>query len=405
MADDAAITAMKQGLTGWHRWRSGIPPGSAINARGADLRNAFLVGCDLRDVDFQGANFRGANLSEAQMEATRCAGADFEEAKFFGTRLVRADLTDANLRGAALTRSDMNSCKLDRARLQGANLQHSLLPSASLIEADLSGVHAGWSDMSYANLTAANLSNTRLDGVNLFGANLSGARLNQTILEGANLWQAKFLGASLEGCFVHNVAAWEVDLTGALQRNLVITPRLWGPALPREPTVTVDNLELAQFIYLLMSNPKIREVLDTITSKVVLILGRFTPDRLSILDALREALRQRNYVPVLFDFDGPNNRDVTETVVALAHMARFVIADITDPRSIPQELQAIVPGLPSVPVLPLIHEAQREYGMFEHFKRYPWVLELFKYKNEADAIAYVTGEGLAAAERAATECR
>jgi predicted transcriptional regulator len=106
--------------------------------------------------------------------------------------------------------------------------------------------------------------------------------------------------------------------------------------------ISVDNLEVAQFIYLLLNNQKIRHVIDTITSKVVLILGRFTPQRKAVLDAIRDELRKRDYLPLLFDFDKPSNRDITETVSTLAHMAKFVIADITDARSIPQELMAIV---------------------------------------------------------------
>src|SRR5215471_12101124 len=131
---------------------------------------------------------------------------------------------------------------------------------------------------------------------------------------------------------------------------------------------------VAQFIYLLLNNEEIRTVIDTITSKVVLILGRFTSDRKAVLDAIREELRRRNYLPVLFDFAKPTSRDLTETVSTLAHMARFILADLTDARSIPQELMRIVPDLPSVPVQPLLLTSDREYAMFEHFTNYPWVL-------------------------------
>jgi len=158
---------------------------------------------------------------------------------------------------------------------------------------------------------------------------------------------------------------------------LVITP-------DNEATITVDNLKVAQFIYLLLNNEEIREVIDTITSKVVLILGRFTPERKAILDALREALRMQNYSPIVFDFEIPGSRDITETVSLLARMARFVIADLTDAKSIPQELSMIIPDLPSVPVQPLLQTAEKAYSMFEHFRRYPWVLKDYYYTSVDD---------------------
>ena len=89
------------------------------------------------------------------------------------------------------------------------------------------------------------------------------------------------------------------------QQDLVITP-------PGEPEVTTDDLEVAQFIYLLLHNEKLQRVIDTITSKVVLILGRFSPERKMILDALRDELRKRNYAPVVFDFEKPRNGTTDE---------------------------------------------------------------------------------------------
>ena len=53
---------------------------------------------------------------------------------------------------------------------------------------------------------------------------------------------------------------------------------------------------------------------------------------------MRDALRQRNLLPVIFDFSVPASRDVTETVKVLAGLARFVIADITDAMEVRVEL-------------------------------------------------------------------
>jgi hypothetical protein len=170
-----------------------------------------------------------------------------------------------------------------------------------------------------------------------------------------------------------------------------------GHHLRDEPEITVDNIEVAQFIYLMLHNQKVRDVIDTITSKVVLILGRFTDERKAVLDGLREELRKRDYLPILFDFNVPATRDITETVSLLARMARFIVADLTDPSSIPKELEAIVPDL-AVPVQPLLEGASRPYAMFKDYWKYDWVLPICWYERLEPLLATLAEKVIAPAE-------
>ena len=240
-------------------------------------------------------------------------------------------------------------------------------------------------------MTGADLERANLTHANLFRANLTRANLKEATLCFARFVEAELSEANISGCAVYGISAWGVRLERTSQADLVVTPS-------KDAVITVDNLDVAQFVYLLLSNQKVRGVIDSITSKVVLILGRFTPQRKAILDAIREQVRRHGYLPVLLDFEKPSSRDLTESVRTLAHMARFVIADITDARSVPQELMAIVPNLPSVPVQPLLLASQQEYGMFDHFRRFPWVLEPVLYDDQKALLTELETKVIAPAE-------
>jgi hypothetical protein len=90
---------------------------------------------------------------------------------------------------------------------------------------------------------------------------------------------------------------------------------------------------------------------------------------------------------LVFDFDKPASKDVTGTVETLARLARFIIADLTDPSSIPHELATIVPHLRSTPIQPLRLLGSGGYSMFDDFKAYPWVLEVHQYESGESLIA------------------
>ena len=327
---------------------------SQANLTGANLSHATLEQARLDGVDLSGADLSKSNLSRAYLTGANLSHANLSLAGIAGACLAGADLAGADLSVAKLSRANLCGARLCGAKLTGAELLQVNLSGANLYGVDLSGALLGHADFSEANLT---------------GANLTGADLERAMFVDTNL-----RGAQLCECRIFATSVWRTNLEGAIQTDLIITEF-------HEPTITVDNLEVGQFIYLLLHNEKIRDVIDTIGKKAVLILGRFTPERKAVLDRLREELRRRDFLPMLFDFEGPTSRNLTETVSTLAHLARFVVADLTDAKSIPQELQKIVPQLPSVPVQPLLHSSDREWGMFGDLLDYPTVLEPHRYDS------------------------
>jgi hypothetical protein len=105
-------------------------------------------------------------------------------------------------------------------------------------------------------------------------------------------------------------------------------------------------------------------------------------------------------VPILFDFEKPKSRDTVETIRTLAGMSKFIIADLTDAKSVVQEMQAIVPDFPSVPVRFIIIKSQEEPGMFDHVRRFRSVVSgAFKYKNPEEVIKSIGDEILKPVER------
>jgi uncharacterized protein YjbI with pentapeptide repeats len=400
MAKKEHIRILKQGPTVWDKWREKNlevqPDLIEANLSGADLSEADLGGASLSGADLSGADLREANLNWADLSGANLSKADLSQAC-----LSRADLRGANLSGASLNRADFSEVVLARADLGEADLRRADLRGADLREANLSKADLSEANLSGADLRGANLSGAALRGAHLTEANLSRADLSGAYLEYANLMNASMVETNFEeavliDCRVYGVSTWGLKLKKAVQSNLIITPH-------GEPAIGVDNLEMAQFIYLLLYNEKIRTVIEPIGKKVVLLLGRFTPERNPVLKAIKEELQRRDYFPIVFDFEPLAGRDLTEIILVLAHLSRFIIADITDPRGIPQELGEIVLNLSSIPVQPLLQEDTPEDGSFGYFKRCPWVLKIHRYLDLDDLLPSLWEKVIEPAEMKAKE--
>jgi uncharacterized protein YjbI with pentapeptide repeats len=402
------LKLLKQGVEAWNRWRKEKPDirpnlfGAnlcradlrAANLSAADLYGADLSGADLREADLSGANLREADLRGADLREAYLRGADLR-----GAHLSGADLSGANLSGAHLIRADLREADLIEADLSGAHLHGADLYGANLIEADLSKAY-----LIEANLIEAGLRGADLSGAHLHGADLSGAHLRGADLSGAHLIRADLRGADLEkatlvetdlekatltGCSIYGISAWDLNLKGAAQSGLIITPR-------DDPIIQVDDLEVAQFIYLLLNYEKLRSVFNAVTERGVLILGRFGDGGLELLQAIAAKLRESNYLPIIFEFDRPESRNLTETISTLAGLSRFVIADLSGP-SVPQELYATVPHF-KIPFVPIIEKGRKKFALFVDISEYPWVLPTVEFEDKAQLLELLPGEIIAPAE-------
>lgn len=350
-----------------------------------DLSQAVLDHADL-----SAASLDGANLESAQLKHARLTKASLSNAVLKDADLSHAVLTEAFLNSSILEYAWLKSADMSKATLEGADLTDAFITDVNLSDADLAKADLTLSHVLRVNLQRANLTDAilhcefqdvDLTEANLTGADLRGTSLTKVRLAGADLTHASLVETTLRrvdlrGARVYGISAWDVRLDQYTKRNqtgLIITPH-------RAAEITVDNLEVAQFVYLLLTNYKIRDVLDTIGKKGVLILGRFTDDRKVVLNALRDRLRAHNFVPMVFDFERATSRDFTETVKILAGLSRFVIADITKPRSVPQELEATVPDY-EIPFVPIQQRGEQPYSMFTDLQKYPWMLPLLEYPD------------------------
>ena len=365
MADQEHLDILKQGVKTWNQWRKQhpdrIPDLARADLRETNLRKIDFHRADLRSADLRKVDLSEANLSQADLTSIKSSTesiSSLEEiagANLCGAKLVRANLGGAFLHGAKLTQAD-----LAEAFLQGTDLGEADLSKANLAEADLCGADLYEAGLGGTKLTRADLSGTDLRRADLSEANLTGADLSD-----ARLAETNFTKAILADCRIYGISAWDVELEGATQDSLIITHE-------DQPTITVDNLEVAQFIYLLLNHKKLREVLNAVTERGVLLLGRFSGGGLEVLQAVAAKLRKEKYLPIIFDFERPQDRNYTETVKTLAGLSRFIIADLSGP-SVPQELYATVPHF-KIPFVPIIEASRKPYSMAVDLLEYPWVV-------------------------------
>lgn len=361
------IETLLKGKDFWNEWRA-KNPNIIPQLIWANLDHMDLSYYNLKDADLNGASLWGTNFSYANLENTNLQGIHADDAIF-----IEANLNDVQA-------SHMQACN--------ANFSNSIMTNwltydgkfydSDLTNANLKNSELGGCEFNNCTLTNSNFENADLTNCNFTKAILDGANLKNTLLIGCLFLDADLSNADLSYANVYGVSTWNIKTNNhTIQKDLIITKE-------KEPLIILDNIKIAQFIYLLLQNEEIKDIIETVTSKAVLILGRFTPERKEKLEHTKNILRNCGFAPTIFDFENPSNRSTLETITTLARLSKFIVADITDPKSIPQELVTIVESMPSVKVIPIIEKGYKPWGMYDHISKYPWVLPVIEYSDKAE---------------------
>ncbi|MCK4608164.1 MAG: pentapeptide repeat-containing protein [Gammaproteobacteria bacterium] len=336
MANKDHINKLKNGANKWNRWRNenlGLSP---------DLRDVNFIGeLSNKNEIYDLPQLDGFNFSNVDLHGASLRNGFYINCCFDGSQIHFADLVDTYFQACTFKNVGMRVTRIGSAKFHNCLFEDA--------------------DLSYCSADKTSF---------------IGSEFVNTKLEYISFISNDFTETKLVNCSVYGISSWDLNLENSSQKDLIITKE-------DHPVITVDNIELAQFLYLIINNTKLRNVIDTITSKVVLILGNFSKKTKLILDKIKNQLREYDFIPVMFDFDKPSSRNLTETVITLASMAKFVIADLSSSKSIPHELATIIHRLQSVNFYPIIVDGENEYTMFEEFKNFSWVKPIKKYNSIA----------------------
>ena len=119
----------------------------------------------------------------------------------------------------------------------------------------------------------------------------------------------------------------------------------------------------------------------------VLIFGFFGTDHVENLEVLREELRRRGYVPLLFPFARPPVRNTADIIRAAAPITHFAVADLTAPREIEQDLAIILEQFlsqSSALLVPIHQGVMLSKLPLDLRRKYNSVLALATYANPSE---------------------
>ena len=281
-------------------------------------------------------------------------------------------------------RNDLDFAGID---LSDVNVYHAFGEGLNLRGAIINNAEFEEGDFSRADFSGATIINSRFNKTIFTDANFDGAIIRNCNLNRVNLTNANFCVKEINQTVVYGISAWDLQTCEDMIQSELVIERSYelysdiiaGGNVP----MMVDNIELAQFIHYLSNHKKMRDTINILNDKGVLLLGKFKEGGLERLYKIRDLLRSQDYLPMIFDFDRPDAMNYTETVVTMSGLSKVIIADLSG-SSVPHELKSVLYNFKKKPVIAF--SDKKAYSMLKDLKwENPYVLD-FVYDGEQDLL-------------------
>jgi len=298
---------------------------------------------DSNEIAFQGINF--SNIIDKTLIKYDFSGVYFNDCTFKDIQFVECNLE----------RSEFNRCVIEgsRSRFTDSNFKKSNFNFVEFSQVGFSG----------SILSNCVFKNCQLKELNFYEASLI---------------KSEFYDCLIVDCDIFGANIWSIISENTTQKDLKIP--FGQKTINRDKEqITIDDIELANIVYLLAVNSNFTKFINQSKSNFVLILGRFG-ENLERLRKIKEKLRKENFSPIVFDFESPDTLDLIEMIILLSLLSKFIIVDLSEPKSVPAELQAILSTL-MIPVVPILNRNSTVYGTYSFTNRYSWVLPVLIFDN------------------------
>lgn len=321
----------------------------------ANLKNVYFIEADLHESVFKDSILEGTHF-----EISHLQGVDFQNLIFNKTIFARSYMMHAKLQNSTFLNSDFREAYLGFANFYGSKF----LNGTSFIDANLDNAIIENSTFDEAVLNRTNLHNTNLRNSVIRSTDLSYCLFVKTDLTKTKIVNSK----------VYGISVWDLKTDKeTIGIDLIIREK---------PLITVGDIEIAQFIYLILNNEKIPNLITTMRTKVVLILGSFDDQSKPILEKIKELLPKHDLIPIVFDFNPPLEQRYIETVKTLALLSKFVIVDLSIRSGQYIEIASIVPET-EIPFATIAFEDTKASEMLKIFNAYDWWRKVyFSYPKE-----------------------